>query len=502
VSGVLERTRGLAIAATVAFAVATAVEPVGARQAPDPAAAERQYRIARRLAAEGSSDAAAALARVVELDPAGRLADDALVEQARLEGIAEWPDQLGRVDPGASHRAAALLDRVLGSFASSDRATEARLLRALLSIEPLAGRDRSAARVELLRVASADPRGPTGAAARYALGWLDESAADPARARAAYQRVVVEAPESEAAARARAGLGRLDMRAGRFGEAAAWLQLAVEAGAPEGSRAEDLRELAVRSQMRGLAHGGGWGRAGLRASTSARNVAGLVRLNDGGVLLGDSRAATLTRFDASGRAAATWGVANLQALALDPLGRAFVAAGEELYRVTDAGPVLLAGQGELAPVSALAVDAQGALWMADRKGTRIGRLDVGASTPVEIWRASSLRATLLAVDGRRLVAVDGKSGTLFTIDAGGRERVLDADSGLQKPTGLTVDPAGGIAVLDARAASVLLFDREGRLVERYLCGASGIARPVAIALGADGALDIIDAASGQWSRLP
>ena len=56
---------------TVALAAGIAATPLVAS---DPAAAKRQYRVARRLAAEGSPDAAAALRRVVELDPRGSLA--------------------------------------------------------------------------------------------------------------------------------------------------------------------------------------------------------------------------------------------------------------------------------------------------------------------------------------------------------------------------------------------------------------------------------------------
>ena len=58
----------------------------------DPAAAAKQYRIARRLAAERSPEAAAALHTVVELDPDGALADDALIDLAKLHDVPRWPE--------------------------------------------------------------------------------------------------------------------------------------------------------------------------------------------------------------------------------------------------------------------------------------------------------------------------------------------------------------------------------------------------------------------------
>ena len=48
----------------------------------DRADAEREYRVARKLLADGSDEARAALRRVAALDPGGALADDALVDLA------------------------------------------------------------------------------------------------------------------------------------------------------------------------------------------------------------------------------------------------------------------------------------------------------------------------------------------------------------------------------------------------------------------------------------
>jgi len=57
----------------VAVVLVLLLASVSPAQAGDSAEAERQYRIARRLAAEGSPEAAAALRRVIEIDPDGPL---------------------------------------------------------------------------------------------------------------------------------------------------------------------------------------------------------------------------------------------------------------------------------------------------------------------------------------------------------------------------------------------------------------------------------------------
>jgi len=100
----------LALAITVS-AVAGAV-PARA----DEAAAARQFRIARRLAAERSPQAAAALRKVVELAPEGPLADDALVEEANLLQIPDWPSDLGVLEEDVLKQALEILARVTAGY--------------------------------------------------------------------------------------------------------------------------------------------------------------------------------------------------------------------------------------------------------------------------------------------------------------------------------------------------------------------------------------------------
>ena len=76
--------------ATIAAALLALGAAPPATAAGDADAAERQYRVARRLVAERSPEARAALDKVLALDPQGPRADDALVDQALLEGPARW----------------------------------------------------------------------------------------------------------------------------------------------------------------------------------------------------------------------------------------------------------------------------------------------------------------------------------------------------------------------------------------------------------------------------
>jgi hypothetical protein len=475
----------------------------GASRAFDPEAAEREYRVARRLAAEGSPEAVRALQRVVELDPGGRFADDALVEQALLEGLPGWPEELGRLERAAHSRGAELLDRVLKEFPGGDRTSEARLRRALLRLEPVEAGDSAGARVELLTVAADARAVPWSARARYILGWLDERDGRLERARGAYQRVAVDGSEPATTAHSLAGLGRLELRSGRFGAAARWLQQAVEAGVPEATGAVSHRELAVRSLLRRERGTGAWsaGQA-THVATGVRALAGLVRLSDGGVVLGDRRGAKVIRLDRDGRASEAWSLEDPEALAVDGTGRLFAATREEIYQLSPGRAERVAALGSFAPASAILSDPAGHLWVVDRKGARVGRVDPGAREPAEVWTSAERRASLVAWVGSGIAAVDERTGAVFAIGSDGADRVLVARTGLGRPVSAASDPAGQLAVLDGKTGSVVLFDASGTALEQYRCSEHGVARPVAIALGLDGSLDVFDAATGALLRVP
>ena len=465
--------------------------------AADPTAAERQYRAARRLAADGSPDARAALAKVVDLDPQGPLADDAWIDQALLERPAHWPEDLGAIEEPAARRAVDLLSRVIDDLPSADRGAEARYYRALLLLEPLPIHDAARARVDLLAVAAPGSHPEWAASARYAAAWLLEQSGALERAADAYGRLLVDAPESLPAERARVAASRVALRSGAAGRSASLAQLAVEAAGGEAVRAATLRALALRGVAPFLETGTG---TLVRRPTGVRSLGGFAAVADG-VVLGDARAGSIEMWGEAGSRGRI-GLGELQSIAVDPLGRLYAAAGDRLYRLLpDGSSRPIAHQGDFAPASALAADGLGRLWILDRKRARIGRVDPGSSAPVVAWTPPGARLVGLAWDGARVLTVDTRERVLLASDAAGALQP-SALSTVQKPGALAADPAGRIAVLDERDDVVHLFGPDGTARARIDCRARGIVKPQAIALEPGGALALFDSSDGSWVRIP
>jgi len=479
--------------------VALAANAVDAKG--DPEAAERQYRIARRLAAEGSAQADAALRKVIELDPAGPLADDALLDLADLEGVARWPEELGAISKEEAGRALALLGELIDNHAGGDRVVDARIRRALLYLEPLPRRDPPRARMELLSIATTPGAGAWAIRARYCLARMDEIEGRTERAGDAYLRIVLDANDDPSAVRSAVGLGRLNMRGGRFAVSAAWLQEAVELGAPAETRAAELRELAVRGVLRGVGDGNGWSTSlAERVAVDLRSPGGVARLPDGGWLVADRKGGGVLRLDSAGRPTRQWPLEDVEAVTVDLFGRSFAAAGQGIYRLDPSEAVRVAGQGGMAPVSSIAVDAGGGVWMADRRGGRVARLDPAGAEPEVIWEDRQMKLGHLAWDGRRIVAVDLKGGGVVAITPAGAEALGEVT--FAKPVALAADAAGQIAVLDAKAMQVVLVGRGGDVRARLATSTAGVGRPSALALGPDGSLEVFDETAGAIVRIP
>jgi hypothetical protein len=466
----------------------------------DTAGAEAQYRVARRLVAEGSAEAGPALRRVVELDPGGPLADDALIEQATLLGIAAWPEELGRIDRQAQQGAQALLQDLIDRFPESERAPEARLRTALLLLEPLAGRDATRARVGLLGVATADASGSSGSQARYAVAWLDEIEGLEDRAASGFVRILIDAPESAAAGRARVGLSRVLMREGSFERAAALLQEVADDGS-DLLDAMALRETAVRGVLRSIGTSGSWGARPPRSvGVDVRASAGIA-VSPRGVLVADGRAESITELDAEGKTTGRWSLADVRAITAGPLGRVFAADGGQVFRLGDRGFVPVAEQGKLAPVAALAADAAGRLWLLDDGGESIGRLDPGATSPTLVVENRDVDLTALVWDGRRLLAADARSGRILEVAPAGKLTPVGTAT-FKKPLLLSADSIGQVAVLDSKTDEVVLLGPKGEVRDRISTRASGIPRPSAVALGLDGSLRIVDEDSATLKVTP
>ncbi|HZN54253.1 MAG TPA: hypothetical protein VFB67_02945 [Candidatus Polarisedimenticolaceae bacterium] len=467
----------------------------------DDTAAERQLRIAQRLAADRSPDAAAAFQQVVTLAPRGRLADDALAGLARFNGAPDWPEELGRLDPRTAAAATTPLERILAEYPGGDHAAEARYRLALIRSAPLPGRDAARARKELIDAANG-PRDTWTARARYALGVLDERTGESERAAGEYARVLVDQPESDAAARARAGFGRTRLAKGRFGEAAAWFQAAVEAGVPGEVRAEASRELALAALVRERAPALKWSAlTTIPASATARGAALIAASPDGAMATYDRKTGTIQITDASGASLPARPVEDVSAIAFDPYGRLFVATKDKLLRADGPNPAPVGTLGAFAAPTGMAVDASGGVWLIDRRGDRVGRWMPGATEPSVVREEKGSGATALVAAGGGVVVAEGKSGRLVAI--GGSGSVVPLGSAVfRRPAALSVDAAGRIAVLDEKEETLTRLSASGEVLEVLALPAVGVSHPVALAAAPDGGVRILDGSSGSIAVAP
>jgi hypothetical protein len=469
----------------------------------DLSAAEKQYRLAQRLGADRSPDAAAAFEKVVSLAPAGPYADDALVDLSRIHGAPEWPEELGALSASRAALARAPLERVLASYADADRAGEAKYRLALLRLAPLPGRDPVRARQDLIALAASPSRDRWPIAARYVLGTLDEQDGALDRAARAYARVVVEHPGVDVAARAKAGYARTLMAAGRFGEAAAWLQDAVDGGVPAASRAGQGRTLAVREVLRARAPGKRWVAVTtpLPAIATVKGAALVASGADGRAFVFDKKNDTVQAFDAKGTGATAVSMAEVTAMTSDPYGRIFAATKEALVRIDGASVVTIVGLGGFGSPAAIAVDASGAAWLADRKGDRIARWAIGSPAPQLVRESKGAGVTALAVFDGRVFAAEEKAGRVVAIAPSGDETPFGS-AVFRRPTALCVDGAGRVSVLDEKAETVTRLTADGQVGDTLSTAHAGIARPVALATAPDGTVLILDGASGALAAAP
>ena len=460
----------------------------------DPAAAASQLRVASRLAAERSSSAPGAFEKVVALDPGGPSASDALLALARFYHPPESWDGTAALDATRAAAAGAALTRLIDADARGPRAAEARYLRALTRLAPLPARDPAGAREDLIEAAAFPASDPFASRARAVLGALDEEAGQFARAAGSYARVLIEDPSGPAAREASAGFARTLMREGRFGEAAV---IAQQAGLAA------LTDLATKGVLRSRSPEGRWS-----SLTTApppipgpRGAALLAARPDGGFVVYDRKAGSIQAYDASGRGAAATALPEVSALAVDPFGRVFAAAGDAVVRLDPAGPVTVASLGSFAPASALAIEASGAVMVVDRRGERIARFAPGA-TSWEILREGKGASLIALVQDRgRAIAADEKSGGLIAVVPGKPEAAIGG-AVFRRPASIAVDAAGQIAVLDVRQENVTLLDPQGRPRDVLATAPRGIERPVAIAFGPHGDLLVLDAATGAVTRVP
>jgi len=486
------------LAATLALVSTTVAQDV-----PDPAAAERQYRLALRLGADRSPDAAAAFAKVVALAPGGPFADDALVDLACLSGLPDWPEDVARLDGARAATAVVSLEKVVTAYADGDRALEARYRLALIRMAPIPGRDAARVRQDLIALAASPSRDHWVVAARYALGVLDEQTGAAERARGAFARIVVERPDSDVASRALSGFGRALLVQGEFGLAAGRFQDAIAMGAPPGVRAEALRDLAMSEVLRERLPERRWAATAspLAVTPTTRGASLLASNEDGRLVVFDRKNEALQTFDARGIGAPAVPVAEVTALATDPYGRVFVATKEALLRWDGTGVTTVLALGRLGAPAAIAVDASGTVWIADKRGDRVERWTPGTPAPVVVRESKGAGVAALAVAGGRVIAAEAKTGRIVILAGPGSEAVFGT-AAFRRPAALAVDAAGRIAVLDEKAETVTRLTPSGEVSEVLPLGVSGVSRPIALAVDPDGALRILDGSTGAVAVAP
>jgi sugar lactone lactonase YvrE len=374
----------------------------------------------------------------------------------------------------------------------------------LLKLEPLPGADRSRARLDLARVAT-DPDGAGWARrARLTMAWLDARGGRASSAEAGLVRLVIDSPSSESAMRAEVFLAWLELYDGAFGPAAARLDRVAEELGVEIAELSELRELAIAGALREAGTGGSWreARPRPRVTTGVRGIAGVSEMPDGGLIVSDRKTGSVVRLDRAGTEVDRWKVGAPGAVTVDPFGRIWAVSGDSAVRLRTSGDVdTVASLAKIAPVSGFAVDAEGALWISDRKGGRVSRIVPGADSPQEIWAGDDGKITSLAWDRRRIVALDSKNGRILELTSDGHA-VSVGDAAFQKAEAMAVDAAGQIAVLDMRDGAVVLFGPDGVERNRVTLAAVGVAKPTAMTLAADGSLVLFDGTGGAMVRLP
>ena len=490
---------GVALAGAVLVFASVAL----AQEAADTAAAERQYRLAQRLGADGSPDAPAAFEKAVALAPHGPLADDALVDLARLAGSPDWPEELGALDVARAASAKSTLEKVLDLHADGDRALEARYRLALIRMAPLPLRDAARARQDLIALASNPSRERWVIASRYALGFLDEQAGAGERAAGAFARIVVEQPESNVTPRARAGFGRTLLAAERFGEAAGWLQEAIDGRVPPAVRAEPQRGLALREVLRDRDPAQRWTAVAAPIPTVAttRGASLLATAADGRLVVFDRKNGAVQEFDLKGKGSPPVPLADVTALATDPFGRVFVATKEELFRWDAAGPVVILSLGSYGAPSAIAADASGSVFIADKKGDRIARWVVGTQSPVVVRESKGAAVTALVVTSGRVIAAEEKTGRLVVVLGPGAGAAFGTAT-FRRPLALAADDAGRVSVLDEKAGTLTRLAPSGEVRDALALEAGGVSRPLALAAAPDGAVRILDGSTGAVAVAP
>jgi sugar lactone lactonase YvrE len=208
------------------------------------------------------------------------------------------------------------------------------------------------------------------------------------------------------------------------------------------------------------------------------------------------------------------GLSDPNAVAVAPDGTLYFsdAVKKSLYRVTNpksnspAYTRLLYSAAQTP--SALAVDPSGNLWVADAGLKEIVEFAPGAASPAKKASVSPMTPTGIAVSASSLYFTDAHTNGVYgqgietplLTGFAGNSFDFAADHAASRPTGLTLDPAGNLFVLDA-ANKRLIELNPNRPSTAFLVPIAGLDSLASMAVGPNGNLYITSRAQQELTQI-
>lgn len=229
--------------------------------------------------------------------------------------------------------------------------------------------------------------------------------------------------------------------------------------------------------------------------TGLRSISAAVGLPDGGVVLSDQKSGKVVRFNREGVEVGAWNVSQPGPVAVDAFQQIWVAAEDHLARIRGEEVRSMVELEAFASPRDIDAAATGTVWILDRKGSRVARLQPGTNQLEPFWEGDA-RLSSIAWDGLRLLGLDKKNGRVLELLKDGQIREV-AGSTFQKATELVSDHRGRFAVLDERDHSITLYGAQGRLLGRFGFEGNGPSRPSSLLMYPDGGFGLPDSEAGR-----
>ena len=419
--------------------------------------AERAYLHAEGILREGRiEEAREAFRQVADGYPDSAFADDALLRLARMDFDVRWPEELTRRHTAGAVMAGALLERIRGEHAESDRAADARYLQGLTYLVPGSrSYDLDKAYAAFREVVDVYPDAPAVPSALRAMAIVELAAGRPSRGILYLERLLLEYPTSEAAHRGRLDAADATLRFGETGQAMAWLYpLRLDGADPYAADAAlDLGTLLLRW------HGG-----------------------------------PKEPYDSDpGFPAQSGTIRGMIDMAFDPDGN--------LHVLVEGGRKLMVFDPTGQPLSESKVQGGRSLFVTS------GGVGWASATDVHIgtWRFTARKK-----ENKKLVPVDiaavtgSRGGSVFVLDTNRRELLRFADDGKFKEVvastyravDLASDPRGWVYLLNAKPARVERFRPQGSQADSIDLS-EHVEEPLALAVDDAYRIYVLDGSTGK-----